>query len=184
MNSGLKKIWNAVITALIVPILLLALVLVGGRLFGVQLYTVLSGSMEPEYPVGSLIWVKPTAASELAVGDVITFRLGNGTKGTHRIVDIDSSTASALKFQTKGDANEEADGWINASQIVGKAVFSVPYLGYAIVYIQSPPGLYVALSAAAGLLLLAILPEFIFSEKKSENHNREENHEQDQEASA
>ena len=53
----LKKIWNIFTTVLTVIAILLAVALVGVRLFGFQVFSVLSGSMEPEYHVGSLIYV-------------------------------------------------------------------------------------------------------------------------------
>ena len=51
------KIWNAITTALVVAVVLLALMLAGPRVIGMQVFTVLSGSMEPTYHTGSLIYV-------------------------------------------------------------------------------------------------------------------------------
>ena len=63
-DHEIQKIWNGVSTVLVAGVVLLAVLLVGVRLFGLQVYTVLSGSMEPAYPVGSLIYVKKTAAED------------------------------------------------------------------------------------------------------------------------
>ena len=53
-----KKVWNIFTTVIVVLVVIFAVLLIGVRLFGVQVYSVISGSMEPEYPVGSLIYVK------------------------------------------------------------------------------------------------------------------------------
>lgn len=56
--KSLKKIWNIVSTILVVLVVLLAIALAGVRLFGFRTYAVMSGSMEPDYPTGSLLYVK------------------------------------------------------------------------------------------------------------------------------
>ena len=58
MNRSLKKIWNVISSILVAVVVLLALLLVGARIVGLQVFTVLSGSMEPTYHTGSLIYVK------------------------------------------------------------------------------------------------------------------------------
>ena len=65
-RSVLRRVWNVFTTVLVAIVVLFALLLVGVRLFGIQVYSIISGSMEPEYPVGSLIYVKPAEASEIA----------------------------------------------------------------------------------------------------------------------
>ena len=82
------KTWNAVNSVLIGLVLLLAVALVGARLIGLDIYVVLSGSMEPEYQTGSVIYVKEADPEELEVRDVITFRLDEDTIATHRIIEI------------------------------------------------------------------------------------------------
>lgn len=164
----IKKIWNAVSTILVVAVVLLAVLLVGARLFGLQVYTVLSGSMEPTYHVGSLIYVKKTAPEDIQAGDVITFLLNENTTATHRVVAVvpDEEDPSVLRFQTKGDANDNADAsLVHENNVIGEPVFTIPGLGYVANYIQHPPGLYVAISGGAILLLLVFLPD-LFPDKK------------------
>lgn len=83
----LKKVWDISSSILVGVVVLFAVLLIGVRLFGVQVYSVISGSMEPEYPVGSLIYVKEVKPSEVQVGDVITFVLSNKTPATHRVIE-------------------------------------------------------------------------------------------------
>lgn len=64
-----RKIWSLISTLVVIVIVFLAIALVGVRLVGLTPYTVLSGSMEPTYHVGSLIYVKDVDPSEIRVGD-------------------------------------------------------------------------------------------------------------------
>lgn len=75
------------------------------RVFGDQVYVVVSGSMEPEIPVGSLVIVKPAEPASVHEGDVIAFQSGNSVV-THRVVENQSAES---QFITKGDANEVKD---------------------------------------------------------------------------
>lgn len=165
MMKPIKRIWNSVTSVLVTLMLLLAALLWGPGLTGMDVFVVQSGSMEPDYPVGSLVYVRETDASALEVGDVITFRLTGDTRATHRIVEIRQEDG-VTRFQTKGDANQEADGFITAEKIIGKVVLCIPYLGFLVAYIQQPPGIYIAIAAVAVLLLLIVLPELIFDERK------------------
>lgn len=166
----LKKVLNITSTVLMVLLALLAVLIVGMRLFGLQGYMVLSGSMEPKYPTGSVIYVKKADTATLKVDDVITFRIGGGTVVTHRITEVIEGNG-IRRFRTKGDANEIADGSpVSADNVIGTPVFAVPYLGYALTYIQKPPGIYTAMAVAAGILLLIFLPSLIFDKG---NHNQE-----------
>lgn len=146
-----KKAWNAVTTVIVALVVAIAVLPVGLRVFGLQTYTVLSGSMEPAYPTGSLLYVKKTAPEEVEVGQPITFVMNEDLLvATHRVVEIDTENQ---RFYTKGDANDAVDGSpVHFSNLVGVPVFSIPYLGYVVNYIQKPPGLYAALAAGALLL--------------------------------
>lgn len=156
-------------SVLVALVVLLALALVGVRLFGVRTYAVMSGSMEPTYPTGSLLYVKRVDPADLKVGDSITFMLDEDTVATHRIIEIlpDEEEKDVIRFRTQGDANDTPDGTpVHCKNVIGKPVFAIPYLGYFAHMIQKPPGLYLALGAAAILIVLVFLPDFIKEEKK------------------
>ena len=164
MQTTIRKIWNIFTSALVALAVLLALLLVGARLVGLQVFTVLSGSMEPTYHTGSLIYVKKVDATKLSEGTVITFMLDEDTIATHRIVGVvpDEEDPSVIRYRTKGDANANEDGGlVHYKNVVGTPVFSIPKLGYFANYIQHPPGTYVAVSAGALILLLMFLPELL-----------------------
>ena len=162
--KAISKVWGVVTTLLVILVVLIAIGLVGVRLIGFKTYAVLSGSMEPTYHTGSLLYVKSVDTAELQVGDPITFMLSEDVIVTHRIVEVipDEEDPSVLRFRTQGDANEDPDGSLtHCKNIIGKPVFCIPYLGYLANYIQHPPGTYVAIAAAAVLLLLVFLPDLL-----------------------
>lgn len=169
MNTKAKKCWNIITTVLVVLVVLFALMLVGVRLVGYQVYTVLSGSMEPTYHTGSLIYVREEDPAALQSGDVITFMLDEDTIATHRIVEVipDETDPETIRYRTKGDANEHEDAsLVHCKNVIGTPVFSIPYLGYVANYIQNPPGLYIAIAAAVVLVLMVFLPDLIGGDDK------------------
>jgi signal peptidase len=105
---------------------------------------------------------------------------------THRIIEIvpavdengapvinDRTGKQAIRFVTKGDANNSADGaLLHENNVIGKPIFSIPALGYVADYIQNPPGTYIAIVVACLLLLATFLPDILFpDEKKKEDEN-------------
>ncbi|MCR5010099.1 MAG: signal peptidase I [Clostridia bacterium] len=179
MNS-FKKIWSIISTVIVVLAVILAVALAGVRLLGFQVYTVLSGSMEPTYHVGSLIYVKKVDPADVKVGDPITFVLNEDlVVATHRVVDIKTDDQGAIRFITKGDANDTADGGdgVHQNNLLGRPVFTIPYLGYLSSFIQHPPGTYLAIAVGAVLLLLVFLPDLlgaILSNDKGKNKKEEQ----------
>lgn len=163
MGETLRKVCNIAACALAVPVIALAIALAGVRLFGLQVFIVLSGSMEPTYKTGSLIYVKKANCASLEKGDSITYRLKDGTVVTHRIVEVVPcpQDRDSPSFRTKGDANNAADlgGLVPCRSVIGKPVYTIPKLGYVAEYIRRPPGVYVAISVGALLLLLVFLPD-------------------------
>ena len=174
MNRAIKKVWNVVSSILVALVVILALLLVGARLVGLRVFTVLSGSMEPAYHTGSLIYVKKVDPFTIEPGQPITFLLDEDTVATHRVVGVvpDEEDPGVIRFRTKGDANEAEDGaLVHCKNVIGTPVFSIPCLGYLADYIQHPPGMYVAISAGAILLLLVFLPD-IFAEDKGRKKDK------------
>ena len=82
----MKKIFDIFATVIMALVIVFAFLLVGVRIFGLTPYTVLSGSMEPNYHVGSLIYVKQVDPDDLKVDDPITYVIEGGTVVTHRII--------------------------------------------------------------------------------------------------
>lgn len=137
----------------------------GGPLLGLTPYAVLSGSMEPELPVGSLIYVKHVDPTEVHVGDAITFRLESGTLVTHEVYEID---AAAHEFKTHGIANVDAQRNISPdaapvpwSSLVGSVVACVPLLGYVNVFVTRPPGVFMVIAGVAVVIGVSIVIELV-----------------------
>lgn len=175
MKRSIKKTWNIISTVLVALVVLLALLLVGARVFGLQVFTVLSGSMEPTYHTGSLIYVKKVDPYTIQSGQVITFMLDENTVATHRVVGVvpDEEDPTVIRFRTKGDANENEDGGlVHYKNVIGTPVFTIPGLGFVANYIQHPPGMYIAIAAGAILLLLTFLPDIFGSEEKTETEEK------------
>lgn len=160
-----KKYWDIASTVLVTITVIFAVLLMGARLIGLQVFSILSGSMEPNYSRGDLIYVQKTDVSSLKEGDVITFVLNEDlVVATHRIVRVD---AAKQHFYTKGDANTVEDAEpVHFKNVVGTPVFSLPLLGYVSNYIQNPPGMYVTIAVGAVLLILVFMPN-PFAKKKT-----------------
>lgn len=180
MSKGVRRTLKTISTILVALIVILAMLLVGVRLFNMQIYTVLSGSMEPTYHTGSLLYVKEVDPLELENGDVITFYLSEDTIVTHRIVDVISAEDGSgdIYFQTKGDANNVVDGGlVYYKNVIGEPVFSIPGMGYMVNFIQHPPGIYIAIVVCVGLVFAVFLMDMLLKEdekaKKSEHKNSE-----------
>ena len=91
--------------------------------------TVLTGSMSPRLPVGSVVVERPVDPQTLKIGDIATYHQRDGDYVTHRIVAIDRS-AGPISFTFQGDANRSPDPTpVPATAIHGKVWFHVPYLG-------------------------------------------------------
>lgn len=102
------------------------------RLTGSTAYTILTGSMEPNMPPGTLIVVKPTPVDQLRVGQVITFqpRSGDPEVVTHRIIGVFYNSEGERRINTRGDANNVQDPWaLEPGQVRGRVWYAVPYLG-------------------------------------------------------
>ncbi|GAB4004781.1 signal peptidase I [Nocardioides ultimimeridianus] len=103
------------------------------RLAGATPYTVLTGSMRPHYPPGTLVVVKPTDTDDLQTGDVATYQITSGEPevATHRILAVGVNLSGDRVFTFKGDANDAPDPRpVLPVQIKGKLWYAVPYLGY------------------------------------------------------
>ena len=168
MSNALKKIWNIVSTALVVLMVLCAVFLMGSRLMGFRCFNIISPSMEPEYGVGDLIYVKEVDPTTIKEGDVITFIVNEDlVVGTHRVVRVD---AENQRFYTKGDANDiEDQNPVHFNNVIGVPQFSIPKLGYVSDFVQNPPGMYITIGVGIVLILLVFVPDMIGKKKEDED---------------
>jgi len=118
-----------VLLILLTPVLVLLPSL--GRL---DLLVVLSGSMQPLFNPGDMVVIERLDPGSVAVGDIVAFHPPNAedekTLVTHRVVEIVNDDGK-IYLRTKGDNNEDVDPFlVPAENVVGRAVFSLPYIGY------------------------------------------------------
>lgn len=129
-----SRLWAAASTTLLVVLGVFALfAIVVPLLLGAQTYTVLTGSMRPTMPPGTLIGVKPVDVDRIRIGDVITYQLESGLPAvvTHRVVSLSQTGDGRRTLRTQGDDNSAPDeDAVLPEQVRGVVVYSVPYLGY------------------------------------------------------
>jgi len=166
--NALKKIVKEVISILIVVALLapaiiyVAPFLVGGSFSSV----VMSGSMEPTIPVGSVVVVRKVSPEDVKVGDVIAFRTGE-SRTIHRVVEK-VVTNGSFYFRTKGDANEDPDPWIvKPEDVSGALMLTIPYYGYLIWFAHTPFGIVLFILVPA-IILIANEVRNILKRRKGE----------------
>ena len=172
MTKAIGKAWNVISTILVALVVVLAVLLVGVRVVGLTPYVVLSGSMEPTYHVGSLIYVKEVDPAEIQVGDPITFVMDEDlTVATHRVIAV---SEDGEHFTTQGDANDAPDGApVYYKNIVGVPKFTIPYLGYFSDWITNPPGMYLAVTGALVLIILLFLPNALAKAEEADRRDAE-----------
>ncbi len=166
----IKRVCNILSTILLLVLLALACLLFVPNLLGYQSFAIVSGSMEPAYPVGSIVYAKEAPFNELKEGDVISYSLSGDTKVTHRIVAIDEEKQ---QFTTKGDANNTDDGEpVSYKNVIGKVAFSVPYLGYLSQYIRTPLGIAIGCGVIFIMIILNFIPDILGEEDNKKNKEK------------
>ena len=119
-------------------------------------YVVQSGSMEPTLKTGSVVITQ--TLPRYYIGDIVTFSPDGGEQlVTHRIVRMEGQN-----FITKGDANEDTDHWeVSPEEVVGKASFSIPFLGYLVDFTKTPKGFVVMVVIPASIIIYEELKTII-----------------------
>lgn len=146
--------WSVILG--VVAILLVAVLV--PRLAGATPYTILTSSMSPGMPPGTLVIVRPRPASEIGMGDVLTYQLESGQPAvvTHRVVQVHVDARGNYGFTTQGDANDVADEQkVREVQVRGIRWYSVPYLGHVTRLISGPERAAALVLLAGGLLAYA-----------------------------
>ena len=152
----MKVLFNSIYYLLILGLIGIGLLLLSTMMpiaGGLKIKIVKSGSMEPAIMTGSIVVIR--GESSYAVGDVITF--GADTKvqipTTHRIVAV--SDSSNPIYTTKGDANDAADpADTHLSDIHGKVIATVPYLGYLLDFARKPIGFGLLVGVPSAMIIL------------------------------
>src|SRR3989344_9569387 len=152
MKSLFKIGYGIFVVAVVVLglLLLTSLIPIPGN---IEIKIVQSGSMEPAIKTGALVVIKPS--DEYHVDDVIMFGEDTKTKvpTTHRIV-ADEVRSGVFYYTTKGDANEDPDPQqVAQTEVIGKVLFSIPYLGYVLDFAKKPLGFALLIGIPAAIVV-------------------------------
>lgn len=139
--------------------------------------TILTQSMEPLLPPGTLIVDRPVDAKDVHIGDIVTYQIASGQSDviTHRVVGISLSNDGKRTFTFKGDNNASADADpVVAGQIKGRVWYSVPVIGYVSLWMNGPARAIIV-PIAAGVLFLFALWMFVAGAVDQARKNRRKN---------
>ena len=154
---------------LIVVVFALTLPLTLPRLMGYEVFDVISGSMEPAIPMGSVIYVRSAEPEDVQVDDVIAF-MDDGSVVAHRVV---ANRTSMGEFVTKGDANNTEDLFpVPYDALLGVVALHVPMAGAAMSLYSSPIGkMYLVMALACGIML-NVLADHLRSQRSEQVRKR------------
>ena len=149
-GSLIAAVCNLLGTLIILLVIAFCLSLILPGYFGYEVYNVVSGSMEPEIPVGSMIYVQKSEPEDIKAGDIIAFRSGDSVV-VHRVTE---NQIVMGEFTTKGDANEVEDfNTVAYDALIGLVAYHLPRVGqFMMIYTSSVGKLYVLGFAICGLL--------------------------------
>ena len=152
----MKKILNAIVVVLSIAVIAFLLASFAGFL-PIKFFNVISGSMEPTIPTGSIVAAYELDPNDVVVGDVVMFVPRETNMVMHRVVDI-VETESGREFITRGDANNTNDPVpIYPQEIVGKVFFFLPGLGNVTAWIRQNLIAFIAFSLAVMFGVQAIV---------------------------
>lgn len=156
----LRRIVDIVLVVLILVVLLGVALSKVVPLTGRDSIVIGGGSMEPAIHLGSAVVISPVAPTDLAVGDVVSMRIGQAQATfTHRIVAVVDRPDGRF-IRTKGDANAEPDpSLVPASAVIGRVDLAIPFAGYLMALLSLPIGVIFVIGLAAMLLAIAWLLE-------------------------
>lgn len=153
----LKKLGRIISDIVLSILVVIALIIVIPNIFGVRTLAVLSGSMSPSIPTGSMVFVQPVNTSTISIGDTISYTMNErGTIITHRVYDIPEE--GSLRFIVKGDAVENPDAKpVPADNVVGVVKFHIPVLGFMLGFVINTYGKIIVGTVVIALILLVLL---------------------------
>jgi len=124
---------------------------------------VLSGSMEPAFYRGDLLFLTNYDEEEIRVGEIVVFKIeGRDIPIVHRVLKLHEKEDGSIKALTKGDNNNVDDRglyapgqyWLARKDIVGRARGYLPYVGYVTIMMNDYPMLKYAVLACLGIYAL------------------------------
>lgn len=161
LRHPVATVFSTFSMCLLVLLVLVCVPLTVPRFFGVHIYSVVSGSMEPAIPTGSLLYIAEALPEDIQEEEIIAFY---GVKDsasiiTHRVVE---NRVVMGEFITKGDANKTQDmNPVPYENFIGKVVRSVPRAGKAAELFTSHEGKVLAACVIGAAILLQAIAALI-----------------------
>lgn len=162
-NQILKYLWKTIKIIVTLFILIIIGIIITQRIFnnnvsvlGYRIFTVATGSMEPEYKVMDILFVKESKESQIKVGDDVVYLGKGGTFDgkiiTHRVIEIEKEN-DIVSFHTKGIANDIEDPIVYYDQIYGKVIYKGVVLSFVNKIINNPIGFYLLIVIPVAILI-------------------------------
>lgn len=173
-NNKAAVALNLIGELLLIIVILACVPLTVPRIFGYEIYSVISGSMEPAIPTGSLVYIKSIEPAEVLENDVIAFYSPSNPEAiiTHRVV---KNQVVSGQFITKGDANAAEDvSPIPYECLLGKVELSIPYVGGLLAQVVTTQGKIMVAGVIAASVILQIVAGRL---QKNTDHKKEKKQE-------
>ena len=172
----IAKCFRTVGTILIIIVILLCVPLVLPKMLGYQVCEVVTGSMEPELQVGSVVYIQKCDANQIKVGDIISFYVGIDEENiiSHRVVEIKENQT----FVTKGDSNNyNDDSVVDATHMIGKVKFKINNISWLVYLFDSITGIIIVCGIIIISLFLNISSDIIsrsITKEKNDDDSKNE----------
>ena len=166
------KILNFIFNSILTIIIIIGILFTGLYIIGIEPSVVQSGSMEPQIETGSVCFInKLVKYDDIKENDIIAFKLPTGVGVTHRVIKITNEG-----FTTKGDNNETEDLIKTTKEnYIGKNIFSIPKVGYAVKLIQTTRGKIIL----GTIILVIFLAGLLIGEPSKKKQQKEKSLKQD-----
>lgn len=149
MKNKLNKLADYIGQALLIVAIFILVFFAASRIlpnFKYGVFIIQSGSMGPTIRTGSVAVDKEM--DNYKEKDIITFRRAKKII-THRVVKIIEQNGENL-YQTKGDANKGEDLiLVRENDVLGKVLFAIPFLGYAMAFAKTKLGIFLLIIVPA-----------------------------------
>lgn len=141
---------NIIGTLILLAVIATSIPLTVPRLLGFEIFSVVSGSMEPALPTGSIVYVEHVEPETVEPGDIIAYNV-DGSVITHRVVENHFVEG---EYVTKGDANEKEDfSNVSYRDLIGRVKYHFPVIGhYLMLYSRQVTKVYLLGLAACGVM--------------------------------
>lgn len=160
IGSILRAVGTGLMIGILASIVMIAVAaIVVPTATGSTALTVMTSSMAPDLPAGTLVVVRPAPVSEIAPGDVLTYQLRSGEPAvvTHRVIEQHRTADGSYRFVTKGDANPTADpDFVREEQVRGVLWYSIPWVGWVTQVVTGEVKAFVVPLVVAALLVYAL----------------------------